>query len=487
MFRFVLVVLLLFSLNSHSIFAQGSWSKRLPGVGSLSSPRVADLNRDGTGDVIMGIGRVEFQQCDTAIAAFNGKNGEFLWYLPADDQIFGSANLMDITGDGIVDVFIGGRSAELLAINGNTGEVIWKFQDPDKSRKRKNKRWFNFYNPQFITDQDNDGLKDILISNGGDVMAAPYDPNRPAGNLSVLSSRDGSILAFAPMPDGKETYMSVAAIETDNGEDYEVIFGTGGETIGGNLYVTKLSDILAGDLSNAILLDSSPGKGYIGPPVRVDFTGDGVYDIIANSVDGRLLTYDGNTKEKLWEVKMPGTEAYTSIAVGRFNSDSIPDFFVSYAQGVWPDLDWTKQFMVNGSSGKVEFKDSLGFYQTITPVAADFDQDGLDEALVVVNYQIIDEFERKFFNNMLLVIDFETNELIDLGVINEGHNMASTPWIGDMDNDGLLDIVFCHATNQKKTYAFDGMQVNRITTSIPISKGIRCGAYMGSNYDGVIR
>ncbi len=483
---FFLFCVLYLCIN-YKLPAQNSWSKKLPGVGSLSSPRVTDLNRDGIGDVILGVGRIEFQACDSAIVAFDGKTGDILWKLPADDQIFGSANLMDITGDGIMDVFIGGRSAELQAINGNTGKLIWKFKDPDKSKKRKDKKWFNFYNPQFIPDQDNDGKKDILISNGGDVMVAPFDPNRPAGNLSILSSKDGSILAYAPVPDGKEIYMSIAAIETEDGKDYEVIFGTGGETIGGNLYVTKLSDIMAGDISNSILLDSCPNKGYIGPPTWADITGDQIPDIIVNSVDGRLLAYDGSDKHKIWEILMPGTEAYTSIAPGFFNDDSTIDFFVSYAQGVWPELDWTKQFMVNGLNGKIEFMDSLGFYQTITPVVADFDQDGLDEALVVVNFQIVDDYYRKFFHNMLLVIDFVTNELVDLGIVNDGHNMASTPWIGDMDNDGNMDIVYSHATNIKKTYAFDGMQINRIVTSIPIKKEIKWGAYMGSNYDGVFR
>jgi len=143
--------------------------------------------------------------------------------------------------------------------------------------------------------------------------------------------------------------------------------------------------------------------------------------------------------------------------------------------------------MVNGLTGKVEFMDSLGFYQTITPIIADFDLDGLDEALVIVNYQIVDEYFMKFFHNMLVIIDFTTNELVDLGITNEGHNISSTPWIGDLDNDGNLDIVFCHGTNVKQTYTFDGVQINRITTTIPIKNEIKWGAYMGSNYDGVFK
>lgn len=465
--------------------AQGSWSQVFPATGTFSSPWIADLNGDGTGDVIMGIGRQEFQHCDSAVIALDGKTGELLWENPADDQIFGSAALKDINGDSVPDIFINGRSAELQAIDGKTGKVIWRFNAPDKSLKWKNKRWFNFYDPQFIPDQNSDGYDDILISNGGDVKAEPYDPDRPPGQLVVIDSKNGNILADATVPDGKETYMSVTAHVTEDGKDWYVIFGTGGETIGGSLFVTKLSDIMRGDLSNSIELESSAEKGFIGPPVWADITGDGFPDIIANAVDGRLLAYDGITHQNIWHVRMPDTEAYSSIAPGFFTEDSTPDFLVSYAQGKWPDLDWTKQFMVNGATGKIEYVDSLDFYQTSTPVVADFNQDGFDDALLVVNYQVVGELYQKWFNNMLVYIDFRAKNVIDLGVRHDGHNLSSTPWIGDMDSDGKLDIVFCHSTNNRHTYAFDGMQVNRISTNIPVQKPIVWGSYMGSNYDGI--
>jgi outer membrane protein assembly factor BamB len=465
--------------------AQDSWQKQIPGVGIFSSPRVADLNGDGTADIILGAGREEFNACDTAIFALDGRTGEFLWHHSSRDQIFGSAALHDVTGDGIMDIFIGGRSAELQAINGKTGEVIWSFVKVHKPRKGKRQEWYNFYNPQFIPDQNGDGIDDILISNGGDVLAEPYDPDRPAGNLVVLDSKTGQILARAPVPDGREIYMSVTAVSTEDGGDMKIVYGTGGETIGGNLYVVLLSEIMKGDLSGSVKLSTGESKGFIGPPAWVDITDDGYPDIIANAVDGRLLAFDGKTHEKIWQVNMPGTEAYSSIAVGFFNMDSIPDIFVSYAQGVWPKLDWTKQFMVNGATGNVEFLDSLGFYQTSTPVVADLNGDDVDDGLLVINYQVIDNLYRKWFYNMLIGIDFVNNEIIELGINQAGYNNASTPWIGDLDSDGMLDIIFCHETNPRHTNTFDGIQVNRIATSIPIRRPVKWGAYMGSNYDGV--
>ena len=303
--------------------------------------------------------------------------------------------------------------------------------------------------------------------------------------LVVLSAKDGHVLAEALVPDGKETYMSVSVSKDPTSSDYRIIFGTGGETLGGNLFVCSLKSVMAGDLSSATKLATSPDKGFIAPAVWVDITEDGIRDIVANAVDGRMLAFDGKTLAPLWTMATSNTEAYSSMAVGNFNRDSIPDFFVSFARGKWPKLDWTDQFMVNGKNGAVEFRDSLGFYQTSSPVVVDFDEDGQDEVILSVNYQAEDSVGLKTFYNTLSVIGFGTNEVVNLFDGLPGHNIASTPWIGDLDHDNKLDIILCSSSNRRQTYSFDGVRINRFKTSLPITKPIRWGAYMGSNYDGV--
>lgn len=464
---------------------QSPWSKSLPGLGTFSSPRTADLNGDGIQDLILGAGREEFLHCDSAVVALDGANGALLWTASADDQVFASAAIKDLNGDGTQDVLIGGRTAELKALNGKNGVELWSFREIVAKSKKKKRKYFNFYNPQWIPDQDGDKLEDILISNGGDVLAKPYDSNRPTGYLMVISSQNGQILAEAPMPDGGETYMSVAVIATKDGK-HKIIFGSGGETIGGALYVASLQEVLDGNLSKATKLASSKDKGFIGPPVWVDINLDGIADIVANAVDGRLLAFDGNTYQAIWEAKMPNTEAYSSIAVGYFNADETPDFFVSYAEGVWPDLKWCKQFMVDGSSGSIQFEENLGFYQTSTPVVLDVNQDGLDEALLLVTYQVQEADLSASFYTMPMLIDFKTGKALELGLNVPGGNIASTPWIGDLENDGNLDILFCHGTDKRYYHAFNGLTVERLTTKIS-ARSVRWGAYMGSNYDGVFR
>ncbi len=477
--RLLLISLLFFYGN---MFPQkSSWAKRLPGIGTLSSPRITDLNNDAVGDIVIGAGRKEFQSCDSAVVAIDGKTGDLLWKVSAKDQIFGSATFKDINEDGIDDVFINGRAAELIAIDGKTGKIIWRF---DKT-KFKNEDWFNFYNPQFIPDQNNDGQEDLLVSNGGDIKVEPYDPNRRPGSLVIFDAKNGNIISKALMPDGKEIYMSVSVLPHDSMHYKNVVYGTGGETIGGSLYVTSIADIRSEDLSNSVKLDSSANKGFVGPAAWVDINKDGAHDIVTNAVDGRLLAFDGKTHKPIWKVDVPDTEAYSSVAVGQFTKDSIPDFFVSYAQGVWPELEWSKQIMVDGSNGSIKFTDSLGYYQMSSPVVVDLNGDHKDEVLLPMNYTVKDKFNLKYFYNNLMAIEFTENVAVELDLRNEGHNMSSTPWIGDLDNNGFLDIVYVHGTNIKQTYTFDGLQINRIDTLFPVSGEVRWGSYMGSHYNGV--
>ncbi|MCB0664500.1 MAG: PQQ-binding-like beta-propeller repeat protein [Saprospiraceae bacterium] len=478
-------IIILANIFISQVKAQDEWSVKLNDIGTFSSPRCTDLNGDGIKDIILGAGREEFVSSDSAVIALDGATGSMLWKVSGRDQMFGSAALYDIDGDQIDDVIIGGRSAELKAISGADGKLLWEFFKSKSTNAPRNAGWYNFYNPQLIEDVNDDDTPDIIVSNGGDVKAEPYDPNRPAGHLLVLDSKSGQIIAKADMPDGKEIYMSVICFRPAPELPAKVIFGTGGETLGGNLFVAELEDLLHNDLSHSRKLASSPNKGFIAPPVALDLNSDGVLDVAAMGVDGGVYAFDGADFDLMWHTQIEGCEAYSSLAIGLFNEDSIPDFFVSIAAGVWPKLEWNRQFMLNGKNGKIEFIDSLGFYQTSTAVVYDFNQDGTDEVLLSINYQVQDQIFQKFFYNMLGIIDFKKKDLQQFRDPFEGSNISSTPYIGDLDNDGMLDIIYLHASDLRHTYTFNGMEIHRLETTYPIKSPVHWGAYMGSTYNGI--
>ena len=483
----VILVIALWHLGSEKKALKESrpWTVLYRRLGTLSSPRLADLNGDGILDVVVGAGTIEFHASDSAILAIDGADGEILWTSPGRDQVFGSPAFKDITGDGLPDVFIGGRAAQLKAINGENGKVIWEYFPHDVDITKSDSGAYNFYNPQFIPDQDNDGLEDLVVAAGGYVKALPHDPERPAGKLLVISSATGKKLASAVMPDGREIYMSVVIADFSGAGRLSVIFGTGGETLGGGLYKAALADLLKGDLSHSKLLVRGNEKGFIAPPVLADITGDGVHDIVANAVDGRMVAINGATEEILWEVGFPGTEAYCSIATGYYTEDSVPDFFTNFGIGIWPDLDRSIQFMVNGKSGQVLFHDTLGTFQESTPVTCDYNQDGIDDALISLNY-----LHTSGYSNELMVIDFHNDTLYQTGPRHYGANVASTPWAGDMDQDGLLDIVYCNEINPFDLLSVtfkEGLKISRLKTEIRLKQPLLWGSYMGSHYDGIFR
>jgi hypothetical protein len=463
-----------------------SWSSSLNNQGTYSSPRTVDLNKDGILDIIIGTGTKEEVYTDTAAIAIDGASGKILWAIPGSNQYIGSAVFMDINNDQVPDVFIGGRWAQFTAINGKDGKSIWQFFPQRAKQDGSDGGWYNFTTPQFVPDQDNDNIPDLLMANGGDARAVPYDNNRPVGKLLVLSGKTGKILADVLVPDGRETYMSVVCEKKAN-NNIDVLFGTGGETLPGHLYRTTLKDIMNGNISGAIILASGQSKGFVSSPVYVDINNDSVRDIVCNAVDGRMLAINGKTDSLLWQVTLPGTEAYTIPAIGYFNADSIPDLFANFTIGTFPTLNWSVRFMVDGKTGKIEYRDTVPAFQYASAVVADLDDDGFDE--VIINQASLKrkQFENVFYSH-LKAFDFHHQKNYSIGDTLPATNLASTPWIGDLDNDKNLDIIYTAV--KYNNAAFDLAQpltliIRRYSTDIRIKKNIRWGAFMGSRYDGV--
>ncbi len=118
-----IISLLLASTACNDRKQSKSWFTALDNIGTYSSPpRVADLNKDNIPDIIIGAGTKEEAHTDSAIIALDGATGLVLWTIPGDNQNVGSAVFLDINRDNTPDVFIGGRWAQLHAINGATGK-----------------------------------------------------------------------------------------------------------------------------------------------------------------------------------------------------------------------------------------------------------------------------------------------------------------------------------------------------------------------------
>ena len=423
--------------------------------------------------------------------AFDGRNGSILWHVSGWDQVVGSPIFLKIDEDPVPDIILGGRRGQLYALSGANGEIIWQFferSDLDEVIERDS-NLSNFYTPQLIPDQNGDGLADILVAHGGDAKIAAYDPDRPVGQLLVVSSSDGQVLARMDSPDGAETYMTALCADLDGNGDFTVLFGTGGETFFGGFFRMPLADIMDGNLSRLKKLAASPRRGFIAPPVLADINGDGTLDIVTNAVEGIMMAFDGRNDSLLWKVEVPGTEVYGSIAVANFTGDATPDFFTNFGVGIFPEVSMTIQLLVDGQTGQIAFRDTLGYLQIGSPLAIDLDGDGYDEALITVNLvheSMSGNLYKSMFgkSNALIAFNFQSGRTFTLLGPFKGINAAATPWIGDLDGDNLLDLAYSYMIDTVQYLPFNGMRMLRQEFDIPVNDRIKWGSYMGNAYDG---
>ena len=484
------IVWIAFSLHEKS--ERDQWEVYWPRQCSFSSPRPVDLNGDGVMDLVLGAGRDEFQGSDTVVVAVDGINGEMIWRVPGRDQMVGSALFLDINRDQTKDVFMAGRAGQLMAVDGKNGELIWQYHQPSVFSDYPDSVFLNFYTPQLVPDYDQDGLQDLLISAGGDATIPHFDRDRPTGKLMLISSRDGSLLHEMMMPDKGETFMSPVCADLEGNGKLTIFFGTGGETLGGSFYRLRYQDFLANDLSGLSKLSSSEERGFIAPPVLADVNTDQVLDVVVNAVDGRMMAFCGQSDELLWELKIPGAEVYGSLAVGYFNEDDVPDFFSNFGVGVFPNVEKSYQLMVNGKNGEIEFMDSLGILQIGSPLAFDINQDGRHEAVMSVNW-FMENMAKNYYEsifgmqNDLLIFRFDEPSSYRLLGPFKGANPAATPWIGDLDDDNKIDVVYSFMHDPETYRPFNGMKLLRKEFNLPAGEHISWGSYMGTDFTGVFR
>ena len=453
-----------------------NWEAFTDSIATLSSPRSSDLNGDGIMDIVIG-GGTDSVFSENGIMAYNGVDGSLLWKRPSRDEVFGSAVFQDITSDGINDIIISGRSAQLLAIDGLNGTLLWDYFPYNTNPADSG--LYNFYNPQFIDDVDGDTYPDILVSNGGDHSAPAWQSNRPPGSLMVISSLTGNLIVKAIVPDSSETYCSPIVADIQNTGNKWVLYGTGGENFGGNFYAVLLDDLLLGDLSSSIILSSDLNKGFIAP-ATIHETDNGMYDIIIQSFDGLITKIDGLTFSSLWTYQIPGTESSAQPVIGNFTGDLTPDILLVLFKGIAPSYNDYYQLMLDGSNGTVQFIDSLGAINYASANSVDLNNDGRDEGIYLITY-----LDSGYFKSRVESVDFTTNTITTIDQERTGVNISSTPLITDLDNDGLLDLVYSVKKDSLNPMGWKGINVyrNELNSIIPNS-GIAWGSYLGTNMNG---
>jgi hypothetical protein len=435
---------------NQTTFAQTvRWTVELDSAVIFSSPRYTDLNLDGFEDIIIGAGS-EGQTISNGIVAIDGKTGKKLWNVKTRDQIYTSALLQDIDNDSVKDIFIGGRNVSLYAISGKTGEIIWEFWPKNKGYWKES-GYYNFYATQWLDDQDNDGLKDLLVANGGDATIKPNDKKRPQGNLMIISSKDGKVLNESLIPHQRETYYAPHIHYNYGKKKPAIIFASGGENLDGNLWEVPLKSLQKNNTSKAKILLSDTLKGFIVNSGLADLTGDDKLDIINARINGRISAIDGMSHKIIWEHYFPNHECYVAPTIGNFTGDETPDIFTMIAEGSFPGYTNFVQLVIDGKTGEIVHQKSNGTYQFASGIAVDYNNDGTDEILFLKNTV---DMETYATTNQIEILDFKNDTTFTVGGVRNGACFSSTPSIVDIDHDGKkeLILVYSNSFSEDKVY-----------------------------------
>ena len=446
------------------------WETQLTGPGTFASARTWDLNQDGIKDVVIADGR-EFDSIGN-LTALNGANGAILWEIDRVGELFASAQFMKINNDDFEDVIMAGRLANLFCVDGLTGDLIWEF---DNQQPPGPQSWLQFYEPKQVMDVSGDGLGDIVVINGGDPTAAPFDPNRPPGQLMLIDASNGSIINSAIMPDTTESYCSIVVINGATPQDTYIYFGSGGETIAGSLWKATLAQLQADDISGATQLMEGATKGFIAPPVLADMNSDNILDIIGVGFEGKISLINGATETIEWTYFNPDLESYAVSGIGDFNGDGQLDVASSLNHGVWPNYDYSVMIMLDGATGNLLRSDTIGL-QITSPMTYDLDGDNKDE--VMISYQIFDTANGVVEAGQA-VIHYETG-IQTMFVNDQGLNIASSASLDDLDGDGDIELIEIHSADPNL-----GFDVQVWNTGVSINQPLRWTAYHGTFYDGI--
>jgi hypothetical protein len=430
-------------------FAAGpSWPVIAAGFGT----RLADLDGDGWLDLVGVTGPTPY---GNGILVWHGQAGAVFGppvHVPMPGAVF-SCEPGDGNGDGITDIAVLGYD---IATSSSTLE--WLF-GANNRQYAPQPRWalppLESINRFACFDADGDGDDDLAFYANG--------------SLQVLRTQAGVLAPLTQIPFGNSFGGDVVALDLDGDLDFDLVVQPSGTelrrvfnqagtfTLAPAIATTIwLADLFAGDwdhdgdldvvavssyyytlfendgtgaLTMAWNLDTGSQQFQNDNPGLIDLDGDGNLDVVATKA---LLFGDGTAEDPLAGPQI-GQYPYTDW-------DGDGDLDLPQERGVLWRNDGRGRFTREQRTWPTATLPNHSFGPDI--VMADFDGDGLQEALVPlflvqpfgVQFQYLHRFE-----------DDGAGGFVDLGpATSSGPQLAYPAFVADTNGDGVLDIVDKH-------------------------------------------
>jgi hypothetical protein len=311
-----------------------------------SSPAVADLHKDGTPEIIVGVGS-KFQPSPHhgGVIVFRNDGRVQCRFFTRDtfnvptgggpdgyaDGVYSTPAIGDVNGDGFPDIVFGSWDHYVHAIDRNCHEISgFPFNTED-----------TVWSSPALYDVDHDGRMEIFI--GNDYLGTPAFSG---GVFHALDWQNGAVrvLWSRRVADVIQSSPAIADINGDGRPD--VVVGAGNyfnRSDGHRVFAWDLAtgaDIAGWPVLTGGVTFSSPALG--------DLDGNGRPDVVIGSSDGVLQAYRGNGARS-WAVHLPfytgpGHAITASPIIADLNGDGHNDV------GVGNDYAF---FVVDGRNGSI--------------------------------------------------------------------------------------------------------------------------------------
>lgn len=357
----------------------------------VSKPAIGDINQDGFNEVVVGVGSNYTPGSPGGVIALS-HTGRFMWrFVSGDfngnsvpDGVVSSPALVDVTGDGYLEVIYGGFDAYVRVLT-HHGNVLWDYFNRD-----------TIWSSPAVADLDGNGQIDLVI--GSDThLEGPFG-TVDGGRVMAFNAVDGSTLPGFPINIDEVIWSSPTLADLDGDGWLDIIVGTG------NCWTVAACAVPYGNthpVTKALYAwdrfgNPLPGWPVILPaytwtsPSVVDLTQDGSLEVIVNTSDGYVRVYraDGTP--------LPGWPVLVTTPAG-------PGTVVHFSTGA-------------------------------SPILADLTGDDVLEVIIPSNWEIV-VFDR---NGVQLTRDNFPSTMWDLST---GYSTHQTPAVGDVDGDSKAELI----------------------------------------------